>query len=74
PEHSEYLALSDDEITVEDQLLPVDASPTTLSPEGEGEEDESFKDYDEEEEKHLALTDSTLPVIDSVPSAEETEP
>ncbi|GJX41761.1 hypothetical protein Tco_0256751 [Tanacetum coccineum] len=82
PEHSEYLAPSDDEITVEDQLLPVDASPTTLSPgyvvdsdplEEDPEEEESFEDDDEEEE-HLAPTDSTLPAIDSVPSAEETEP
>ncbi|GJU28618.1 hypothetical protein Tco_1167239 [Tanacetum coccineum] len=32
PEYLEYLASSDNEIQVEDQLLPVDASPTALSP------------------------------------------
>ncbi|GKE57675.1 hypothetical protein Tco_1496860, partial [Tanacetum coccineum] len=32
PEYPEYVALSDDEVPVEDQPLPVDASPTTLSP------------------------------------------
>ncbi|GJW38979.1 hypothetical protein Tco_0064824 [Tanacetum coccineum] len=31
PEYPEYVALSDDEIPVEDQPLPADASPTTLS-------------------------------------------
>nr|GEV99773.1 putative reverse transcriptase domain-containing protein [Tanacetum cinerariifolium] len=36
------------------------------------EEEESFKDDDDEEkEEHLASTDSTLPAIDSAPSAEE---
>ncbi|GJY87054.1 hypothetical protein Tco_0501682 [Tanacetum coccineum] len=113
PEYPEYLAPFDDEILVEDQPLPVDASPITLSPgyvadsnpleedpkedpayypadEGDDdeEEDESSKDdddeeeeetfeYDEEdeEEEHLALADSAaLPAIDSVPSAEKTEP
>ncbi|GKB87539.1 hypothetical protein Tco_0959811 [Tanacetum coccineum] len=32
PEYLEYLAPSDNEIPVEDQLLPADASPTALSP------------------------------------------
>nr|GEX50943.1 hypothetical protein [Tanacetum cinerariifolium] len=32
PEYLEYLASSDDEIPVEDQPLPADASPTSLSP------------------------------------------
>ncbi|GJZ90095.1 hypothetical protein Tco_0662022 [Tanacetum coccineum] len=32
PEYPEYLAPSDDDIPVEDQPLPTDASPTTLSP------------------------------------------
>ncbi|GJR18549.1 hypothetical protein Tco_0967076 [Tanacetum coccineum] len=31
-EYPEYLAPSDDEIPVEDQPLPADASPTALSP------------------------------------------
>ncbi|GKA14430.1 hypothetical protein Tco_0694076 [Tanacetum coccineum] len=64
PEYPEYVAPSDDEIPVEDQPLPADASPTTLSlcyvvdsgPEEDLEED--LADYladegddDEEEEK-----------------------
>ncbi|GJT52689.1 hypothetical protein Tco_0978846 [Tanacetum coccineum] len=107
-EHLEYLALFDDEISVEDQPLPADALPTALSlvyvadsdplegepdedpanyPVDEGDDDddeESSKDDEEEdkeasednkeEEEPLALADSTLPAIDSVPSAEETEP
>ncbi|GJX50414.1 putative reverse transcriptase domain-containing protein, partial [Tanacetum coccineum] len=32
PEYPEYLAPSDDEIPIEDQPLPADASPTALSP------------------------------------------
>ncbi|GKE15924.1 hypothetical protein Tco_1423501, partial [Tanacetum coccineum] len=32
PEYSEYVAPSDDEIPLENQPLPVDASPTALSP------------------------------------------
>ncbi|GKA15857.1 hypothetical protein Tco_0695604 [Tanacetum coccineum] len=32
PEYPEYVAPSDDEIPVEDQPLPADASPTALSP------------------------------------------
>ncbi|GJR65685.1 putative reverse transcriptase domain-containing protein [Tanacetum coccineum] len=32
PDYSEYLAPSDDDIPVEDQPLPADASPTALSP------------------------------------------
>ncbi|GJU79564.1 hypothetical protein Tco_1281929, partial [Tanacetum coccineum] len=32
PEYLEYLALSDNEISVEDQPLPTDASPTAVSP------------------------------------------
>ncbi|GKB48294.1 hypothetical protein Tco_0899047, partial [Tanacetum coccineum] len=31
PKYPEYVALSDDEVPIEDQPLPVDASPTTLS-------------------------------------------
>ncbi|GJS62367.1 hypothetical protein Tco_0657151 [Tanacetum coccineum] len=37
----------------------------------DNEEEEAFKD---EEEEHLALADSTLPAIDSVPLIEETRP
>ncbi|GKB94979.1 hypothetical protein Tco_0981116 [Tanacetum coccineum] len=102
-EYLEYLAPSDDEIPVEDQPIPADASPTALSPgyvadsdpeddpeedleedpadypvdEGDDEEEEESSeddDDDDEEEEHLAPADFTLHVIDSVPSAEETEP
>ncbi|GJX61829.1 hypothetical protein Tco_0294729 [Tanacetum coccineum] len=38
------------------------------------EEEASEDDEDDEKEEHLAPADSTLPPIDSVPSAEETEP
>ncbi|GJU32610.1 hypothetical protein Tco_1176199 [Tanacetum coccineum] len=77
PEYPEYVALADDEIPVKDQPLPDDPSPTALSP-GYEEEEESSEDDDkedeDEEEEHLTLTDSAaLPVIDLVPSAEETE-
>nr|GEY74974.1 hypothetical protein [Tanacetum cinerariifolium] len=114
PEYPEYVAPSDDEIPIEDQPLPADASPIALSlsyvadfdpleedshddPEEdpadypaderdeEEEEEESSKDDDDEEEafeededeeeEHLALADSAvLPVIDPVPSTEETGP
>ncbi|GJR74795.1 hypothetical protein Tco_0087160 [Tanacetum coccineum] len=101
-EYLKYLAPSNDEIPVEDQPLPADASPTALSPgyvadsdpeddpeedleedppdypvdEGDDdEEEESSKDDDDEEkEEYLAPADFTLPVIDSVPSVEETKP
>ncbi|GKE60604.1 hypothetical protein Tco_1510971, partial [Tanacetum coccineum] len=84
PEYPEYLVLSDDEISVEDQPLPADASSTALSsgyvadldleedPKEDPEEDPA--DYPNEEEEHLAPTDSILPFIDSDPSAEEMEP
>nr|GEY00564.1 hypothetical protein [Tanacetum cinerariifolium] len=60
-EYPEYVAPSDDEVPTEDQPLPADASPITLSP-----------GYDEEE--HLAPADSTtLPAIDLFPSVEDTK-
>nr|GEU53477.1 retrotransposon protein, putative, Ty3-gypsy subclass [Tanacetum cinerariifolium] len=96
PEYLEYLAPYDDEIPVEDQPLPTDASPTSLSPgyvadsdpeeaheedpdnyptdEGDDEEEEEEAFEDEEEEEHLAPADFTLPVIEFVPSIEETKP
>nr|GEV76053.1 hypothetical protein [Tanacetum cinerariifolium] len=74
PEYPEYVALSDDEILVEDQPLPVDASPTALSssyiadsdPEEDFKEDPadypaeeaSEEDEDEDEDEHLASADS----------------
>ncbi|GKE74004.1 hypothetical protein Tco_1536045, partial [Tanacetum coccineum] len=103
PKYPKYLSPFDDEIPVEEQPLPADASPTALSPgyvvdsdpkedpdedpeedpadypaNGEDDdEEESSKDDDdddEEEEEHLAPANSTLPAIDPVPLAEETEP
>ncbi|GJY06957.1 hypothetical protein Tco_0374011 [Tanacetum coccineum] len=49
---------------------------------GDGDDDDSFDDdeeeeeaFEEEEEEHLALADSVVaPVVDHVPSSEETEP
>ncbi|GKE68735.1 hypothetical protein Tco_1526807 [Tanacetum coccineum] len=73
PEYPEYLAPSDDDIPVEDQPLPTDASPIALSP-GYEEEEAFDNDVEEEEEEHLAPTNSTLPAIDSVPSVKETKP
>ncbi|GJU16073.1 hypothetical protein Tco_1144039 [Tanacetum coccineum] len=118
-EYPKYLAPSDDDIPIEYQPLPVDASPKIISPGyiadsdpeedpeedpeddpeedpadypidgGDTEEEESFEDNvndeeedeafeeeedDEEEEEHLAPADSsTVPIDDSVPSAEDTE-
>ncbi|GKB24889.1 hypothetical protein Tco_0864290 [Tanacetum coccineum] len=76
-------------IPIEDQPLPVDASPTALSPgyvaefnpeedlEKDPEEDPTdypTDDDDEEEEEHLASVDSfVIPAVDPVPSAEDTE-
>ncbi|GJS60160.1 hypothetical protein Tco_0654944 [Tanacetum coccineum] len=84
-EYPEYLALSDDEIPAEDQ--PLTTSPIALSPgyiadsepiENGLEEDPEMDPIDyvanEEEEKHLAPTNSTLSAPDFVPSGEETKP
>ncbi|GJY36644.1 hypothetical protein Tco_0422022 [Tanacetum coccineum] len=87
PEHPEYLVPSEDEAPLEDQPLPMDASPTALSPgygddddddddddESDGEEEEeSSEDDNDEEEEHLAPPDSALPAIDPVPSAGDIE-
>ncbi|GJR60419.1 hypothetical protein Tco_1502581 [Tanacetum coccineum] len=113
PEYPEYLALSDEEVLVEDQPYAIADSPIALSlgyvadsdpeedPEedsedgpidypadgGDGNDDDSSDDdkeeeeaseeeeAEEEEEEHLALADSiVVPVVDHVPSLEETEP
>ncbi|GKF65804.1 hypothetical protein Tco_0192321, partial [Tanacetum coccineum] len=115
PEYPEYLAPSDAEAPLEDQPLPADASPTTLSPgyvadsnpNGDPEEDpeEDHTDYptdggdgdddpsddddddtddedeepfenedDDEEEEHLAPADSSsIPIVDPIPLAGDTE-
>ncbi|GKC78559.1 hypothetical protein Tco_1129333 [Tanacetum coccineum] len=110
PDYPEYLASSNDDIPVEDQPLPADASPAALSrgyiaysdpeedeedleedlanyPGDGGDDDDELSDDDDddnkdvkedknEEEEHLVLADSTAvasPVVDLVPSAEETE-
>nr|GFA83973.1 hypothetical protein [Tanacetum cinerariifolium] len=67
PEYPEYLAPSDDEAPLEDQPLPVDASPIAASP-----------DYDEEdnedEEEHPAPADSpAVPIVDPIHPAGDTE-
>ncbi|GKD27719.1 hypothetical protein Tco_1233933 [Tanacetum coccineum] len=110
-EYPEYLALSDEEVPIEDQPYDVADLPIALSsgyiadsdpkedPEDESEdgptdyladgdddddddddvdeEEASEEDEDGEEKEHLALADSTdvaSPVVEHVPSAEETEP
>ncbi|GJZ81060.1 hypothetical protein Tco_0646054 [Tanacetum coccineum] len=84
PEYPEYLVPSDAEAPLEDQPLPTDASPITLSPgydepsdddDTDDEDEEPFEDEDDdEEEEHLAPADSSaIPVVDPVPSAEDTE-
>ncbi|GKC37312.1 hypothetical protein Tco_1049696, partial [Tanacetum coccineum] len=71
PEYLKYVAPSDDEMLVEDQPLPIDASPTALSlgyvvdsdlkedPEENPEEafEEASEEDEDEEEEHLALAD-----------------
>ncbi|GKF55937.1 hypothetical protein Tco_0166277, partial [Tanacetum coccineum] len=92
PEYPECLAPSDAEAPLEDQPLPIDASPTALSPgygddddepsddddddDTDDEDEEPFEDEDddEEEEEHLALADSsTIPIVNPVPLAGDTE-
>ncbi|GKG15061.1 hypothetical protein Tco_0354661, partial [Tanacetum coccineum] len=89
PEYPEYLVPSDVGALLEDQPLPADASPTALGDDDDepfadddddedtdDEDEEPFEDEDndEEEEEHLALADSsTIPVVDHVPSAGDTE-
>nr|GFD56489.1 hypothetical protein [Tanacetum cinerariifolium] len=82
----------DDEVPIEDQPLPVDASPTALSSgyvadsnhseedpkedlaEGGDNNDDDDDEDEEKEEEHLAPVDSTtLPAIDHVSLAEDTE-
>ncbi|GKF63138.1 hypothetical protein Tco_0186586, partial [Tanacetum coccineum] len=68
PEYPEYLAPSDDEISVEDQPLPADALPTALSSgyvadsdplkeDPKEEEEDSSKDDDKEEEEEASEED-----------------
>ncbi|GKD83640.1 hypothetical protein Tco_1350479, partial [Tanacetum coccineum] len=78
PEYPEYLAPSDEEDPEEDsEDGPVDYPANG----GDDDDDESFDDdeeeeaSEEEEEEHLAPADSVVaPVVDHVPSSEETEP
>ncbi|GKF94300.1 hypothetical protein Tco_0284000, partial [Tanacetum coccineum] len=84
PEYPEYLAPSDEEDHAE---YPADGRDDDDEPSDDDddddddndtgdEDDESFedKDDDEEEEEHLAPADSlVVPIIDPVPSAEDTE-
>ncbi|GJZ71443.1 hypothetical protein Tco_0635294 [Tanacetum coccineum] len=107
PEYPEYLVPSDTKEPIEDQSLPDDVSPTTLSPgyvadsdpeedpeedpaeyladrgddddddeddDDDDDEDDEDDEEDEEKEEHLAPIDSTtLPVVDLVSSAKDTE-
>nr|GEU83699.1 putative reverse transcriptase domain-containing protein [Tanacetum cinerariifolium] len=81
PEYPEYLEPYDDEIPLEDQPLPADASPIAASPnypfdndddddtDDENPEEEPFKgeEDDKEEEEHLAPADSfDVPIVDLV--------
>ncbi|GJV95821.1 hypothetical protein Tco_1547398 [Tanacetum coccineum] len=64
-----YVANSDPDEDHEEDLADYSAN------EDDEEEESSEEDDDEDkEEEHLALANSALPAIDSVPSAEETEP
>ncbi|GJW17816.1 hypothetical protein Tco_0025252 [Tanacetum coccineum] len=84
PEYPKYLAPSDEEVPVEDQ--PYDGPADYPANRGDDDDDDSSRDDSEdedeeeaskEEEEHLASADSTAvasPVVDPIPSAEETEP
>ncbi|GJV29993.1 hypothetical protein Tco_1386441 [Tanacetum coccineum] len=96
PEYLKYLVPSDDKVPIEDQPLPADALPITLSldyvtesdpsredpeedpaeyPTDGGDDDDADDDEEDEdeEEEHLDPVDyTTLPVVDPVPSAEDT--
>nr|GEX88907.1 hypothetical protein [Tanacetum cinerariifolium] len=72
-EYLEYLVPSDDE---EDPKQNPEEDPANYPADGgdeEEEEEEASEEEEDEEKEHLALTDSTLPAIDPVPSAKETE-
>ncbi|GKE89785.1 hypothetical protein Tco_1567260, partial [Tanacetum coccineum] len=88
PEYPEYLAISDEEDPEEDPEEDSEDGPVDYPADGvDGDDDDSSDDdkeeeeaseeeeTEEEEEEHLALTDSVVtPVVDHVPSSEETEP
>ncbi|GKB36074.1 hypothetical protein Tco_0881016 [Tanacetum coccineum] len=68
PDYPEYLASSDDDIPVEYQPLPADASPSSGD---DDDDDDDVEEDEEEEEEHLAPADSTVVgslTIDHVPS------
>nr|GEY50818.1 hypothetical protein [Tanacetum cinerariifolium] len=85
PEYPEYLAPSDDEAPLEDQPLPANASPIAASPDymadsdpkedpEEDPKDDQEEPFNDEEEEHPALADSpTVPIIDHVLPAGDTE-
>ncbi|GKE82504.1 hypothetical protein Tco_1552504 [Tanacetum coccineum] len=85
PEYPENLASSDEEVPIEDQPYDIADSPIALSlgyvadsdPEEDSEDGPASEEEEagEEEEEHLASADSVVaPVVDHVPSSEETEP
>nr|GEU61436.1 putative reverse transcriptase domain-containing protein [Tanacetum cinerariifolium] len=71
-----YVVVSDPEEDLEeDPKEDPEEDPAIYTTDGgDDEEEDSFEDDDEEEEEHLALADSALPVVDSVPSVEEKDP
>ncbi|GKE38319.1 hypothetical protein Tco_1461724, partial [Tanacetum coccineum] len=59
----------------EDPVEDSEDSPVDYPADGGDSDDDDSSDDDEEEEEHLALADSVVaPVVDHVPSSEETEP
>ncbi|GKE41767.1 hypothetical protein Tco_1469051 [Tanacetum coccineum] len=54
PEYPKYLVPSDDEVPIEDQPLPADASPTTLSPGYVADFDPSEEDHEEDPAEYPA--------------------
>ncbi|GJW01315.1 putative nucleotidyltransferase, ribonuclease H [Tanacetum coccineum] len=83
PEYPEYVAPSDDEIPEDPKEDPAnypadggdDEEEESSEDDDDEEEEEDASKEDEDEDENLAPADSgALPAIDTVPSAEETEP
>nr|GEW74101.1 retrovirus-related Pol polyprotein from transposon 17.6 [Tanacetum cinerariifolium] len=70
PNYLEYVAPSDDEVPIEDQPLPTDASPTTLSP---GYVADSYLDEDPEKDPEDDLADYPADGRDDDDKEEEEE-
>nr|GEW28502.1 reverse transcriptase domain-containing protein [Tanacetum cinerariifolium] len=61
PEYTEYVALLNDEVPIEDRPLPADASADYPAVDDDDNDDYDDDDDDEEEEEHLAPADSVAP-------------